>query len=122
MFFQINNRALLKVSGSDAESFLQAQLSNDIHKLDTKNIQLNAYCQHQGKIISLFWVMKHEECFLLSFPNDLLNKIESLVNTTINEFAIEEGFDLILYNDAVFVSDKVNITHQIIEKIEKQSP
>jgi outer membrane protein len=53
---------------------------------------------------------------------NLLNKIESLVNTTINEFAIEEGFDLILYNDAVFVSDKVNITHQIIEKIEKQSP
>ena len=77
MFFQLNNRALLKVSGSDAESFLQAQLSNDIHKLDTKNIQLNAYCQHQGKIISLFWVMKHEECFLLSFPNDLLNKIKT---------------------------------------------
>jgi outer membrane protein len=53
---------------------------------------------------------------------NLLNKIESLVNTTINEFAIEEDFDLILYKDAVFVSDKVNITHQIIEKIEKQSP
>ena len=53
---------------------------------------------------------------------NLLNKIESLVNKTINEFAIEEGFDLILYKDAVFVSDKVNITHQIIEKIEKQLP
>jgi outer membrane protein len=51
---------------------------------------------------------------------NLLNKIESLINNSINEYAIEEGYDLILYKDVVFVSDKVNITHQIIEKIEKQ--
>ena len=50
----------------------------------------------------------------------LLNKIESLINTSINEYAVEEGYDLILYKDVVFVSDKVNITQQIIEKIEKQ--
>ena len=50
---------------------------------------------------------------------NLLNKIESLINKSINEFAIEEGYDLILYKDVVFVSDKVNITQQIIEKIEK---
>ena len=51
---------------------------------------------------------------------NLLNKIESLINTSINEYAVEEGYDLILYKDVVFVSDKVNITQQIIEKIEKQ--
>ena len=53
---------------------------------------------------------------------NLLNQIEILINKTINEFAIEEGFDLVLYKDVAFVSDKVNITQQIIEKIEKQSP
>ena len=52
---------------------------------------------------------------------NLLNQIEILVNQTINEFAIEEGFDLILYKDVAFVSNKVNITQQIIEKIEKLS-
>jgi outer membrane protein len=52
----------------------------------------------------------------------LLNQIQTLVNSTINDFAKEEGYDLILYKDVVFVSDKVNITQQIIEKIEKQSP
>ena len=51
---------------------------------------------------------------------NLLNKIESLINITINEYAIEEDYDLILYKDVAFVSDKVNITQQIIEKIEKQ--
>ena len=53
---------------------------------------------------------------------NLLNQIEILINKTINEFAIEEGFDLVFYKDVAFVSDKVNITQQIIEKIEKQSP
>jgi outer membrane protein len=52
----------------------------------------------------------------------LLNKIESLINTSINEYAVEENYDLILYKDVAFVSDKVNITQKIIDKIEKQSP
>ncbi|MDB9933774.1 folate-binding protein YgfZ [Candidatus Thioglobus sp.] len=76
MFFHLKNRSLLKVSGSDAETFLQGQLSNDISKLDTLSVQLNAYCQHQGKILALFWVTKNEDSFLLSFPSDLLEVIK----------------------------------------------
>ena len=76
MFFHLKNRSLLKVSGSDAETFLQGQLSNDISKLDALSVQLNAYCQHQGKILALFWVTKNEDSFLLSFPSDLLEVIK----------------------------------------------
>ena len=53
---------------------------------------------------------------------NLLNKIESLINNSINEYAVEESYDLILYKDVAFVSDTVNITQQIIEKIENHSP
>ena len=67
MQIKINNRALLKISGNDSESFLQNQLSNDISKLEGNIVQINAYCQHQGKIISLFWVMRYKDFFLLSF-------------------------------------------------------
>ena len=77
MFFHLNIRALLKISGNDAKSFLQSQLSNDINKIDYLNIQLSAYCQHQGKILALFWVMRQEEDFYLSFPADLLDSIQS---------------------------------------------
>ena len=76
MFFHLNNRALLRISGSDAETFLQGQLSNDINKLDALSVQLNAYCQHQGKILALFWVTKYEDSFFLSFPSDLLEAIK----------------------------------------------
>ena len=76
MFVHLNNRALLRVSGSDAETFLQGQLSNDIAQLNLLSVQLNAYCQHQGKILALFWVMKNEDSFFLSFPSDLLETIK----------------------------------------------
>ena len=76
MFVHLKNRALLRVSGSDAESFLQGQLSNDIKKLNASSVQLNAYCQHQGKILALFWVTKFEDNFFLSFPLDLLEVIK----------------------------------------------
>jgi folate-binding protein YgfZ len=75
MFVHLKNRALLRVSGADAETFLQGQLSNDISKLDALSVQLNAYCQHQGKILVLFWVTKNEDSFFLSFPLDLLEVI-----------------------------------------------
>ena len=77
MLIHLDNRALLKISGSDAESFLQAQLSNNINELDSSSIQLNAYCQHQGKMLALFWVMRSNDDFLLSFPLDLLEIIKS---------------------------------------------
>ena len=77
MIIHLNNRALLKLSGSENEAFLQAQLSNDISKIDDSSVQLNAYCQHQGKILALFWVMRSGDDFLLSFPLDLLDSIKA---------------------------------------------
>jgi len=50
---------------------------------------------------------------------ELLQKIELLINNTINELAISESYDLILYENAAFVSDKVNITDKVIERIQK---
>ena len=51
----------------------------------------------------------------------LLEKIELLINTTINDIAISENYDLILYQNAAFVSDEVNITRKVIKKIQKLS-
>ena len=77
MLIHLNNRALLSITGSESESFLQAQLSNDISKLDEESVQINAYCQHQGKVLVLFWVIRIGDEFLLSFPLDLLDSIKA---------------------------------------------
>ena len=51
---------------------------------------------------------------------DLLKEIELTINQTINDYAIRENYDLILYENIAFVSDKINITQEIIDEIEKQ--
>ena len=51
-----------------------------------------------------------------------LQKIETMINLAIEEFAISENYDLILYQNAAFASDQVNITNQIISKIKGTSP
>ena len=50
---------------------------------------------------------------------ELLQKIELLINNSVNELAISENYDLILYENAAFVCDKVNITYKVIERIQK---
>ncbi len=75
MYCHLENRALLKISGADSEEFLQNQFSNDIYRLDNSRVQINAYCQHQGKIIALFWLIRSNGSFLLSFPDDLSEKV-----------------------------------------------
>jgi len=71
MIILLKSRTLIQVTGKDAENFLQSQFTNDIKSIQEKKIQINAYCQHQGKIIVLIWVFKMYDNFYLSFPADL---------------------------------------------------
>ena len=50
---------------------------------------------------------------------DSLQKIESLINQAIKDLAIDEKYDLILYQNAAFVSEELNISNKIILEIEK---
>ncbi|HIM96005.1 MAG TPA: folate-binding protein [Gammaproteobacteria bacterium] len=75
MITQLTNRTLLKLTGSEVQTFLQGQFSNDINALKEGVVQLNAYCQHQGKIMALIWVMKRADEYYLSFPQALSAEI-----------------------------------------------
>ena len=119
MYSYLNSRALLKISGGDAESFLQAQLSNNINELDHSSVQLNAYCQHQGKMLALFWVMRSNDDFLLSFPIDLLEIIKSRLQMFVimSDVTIDDVSDDYLQigvidenqNNAFTINDKLSL-------------
>jgi len=78
-----------------------------------------------SKLASLEESFKQETIFWQDTMNnkkiELLQKIEELINNTINELAVSENYDLILYDNVAFVSDKVNITKKVIERIKKLS-
>lgn len=120
MIAQHNNRTLLKLSGSDTQSFLQGQFSNDIDALKEGVVQLNAYCQHQGKIIALLWVMKQGENFYLSFPSDLkdivvqkLNMFKMMSEVTIKDVT-EELIQLGVIDEQLDDSFKLNDLQSIV--------
>jgi folate-binding protein YgfZ len=95
MILQLSNRALLKLSGGDTQTFLQGQLSNDIDGLEEGEVQLNAYCQHQGKIIALLWVMKRDDDFYLSFPSDLAE----IITKRLTMFKMMSAVDIVDMSD-----------------------
>lgn len=75
MLFDLTGRALIKVSGEDAESFLQNQLSNDIKNVTETAHQASAWCSPKGRIIATFQIFKRAECFYLSLSADLLEHV-----------------------------------------------
>ncbi|SGZ60025.1 Folate-dependent protein for Fe/S cluster synthesis/repair in oxidative stress [Bathymodiolus thermophilus thioautotrophic gill symbiont] len=93
---------VLKVSGKDAQSFLQGQLSNEINKIVDGQWQLNAYCQHQGRIIALMWVQKQGDDFYLDFALDL----KAVVQNRLKMFAL----------NAAVVFDEVDCQEKVIEE------
>jgi len=106
-------------------------LFNHIELLRVKIITINNSENKQNLKIELSKLASLEESFeqetkfwqetMNNKKIELLQKIELLINTTIIDLATSEGYDLILYENAAFVSDEVNITSKVIERIHKNS-
>ena len=103
----IENRRLFKVFGKDAHNFLQSQLTNDLNILNSKKyVQINAYCQHQGRILALIWVFKHENELYISFLDELAELI-------ISKFDLYKMMSEVVFED---FTEKLHIYGYIDEK------
>jgi len=102
----LDNRSLIRVSGKDAETFLHSQFTNDVKKIQEGQIQLNAYCQHQGKVIAILWVFRRSDTYYLSIPNELKDLILSKLNMfkLMSEVQIED-FSEIIYQYGLIHED-----------------
>jgi len=60
----------LLVTGEDAENFLQNLLTNDVKAAQSGQAQLNAFCQAKGRILAIFWLIRHGNDFVLLLPAD----------------------------------------------------
>ena len=93
----------------------------NLNKID-KSLNENDFQIELNKVLELESSFKQETEYWQEKINqkkiDLLQKIEIVINKAIKEFAINEGYDLILYENAAFVSKNINITNKIISIIE----
>ena len=76
----LSHLGLLEISGADAVSFLQGQVTNDVKLLVGNNAHYSAYCNPKGRMLALFLAFAHHNNSLgdnihLQFNRELLEPI-----------------------------------------------
>jgi len=75
MLFDLSDQGLIKVSGEDAESFLQNQLTNDIRNVTETTHQASAWCSPKGRIIANFQIFMSDGSYVLAVATDLIEYV-----------------------------------------------
>ena len=71
----LSHLGLLEISGADAVTFLQGQVTNDVNLLDGNNAHYTAYCNPKGRMLALFLAFAHYDHLHLQFNRELLEPI-----------------------------------------------
>ena len=80
--FKFLEQSTLQVSGKDAFSFLQGQLTCDMREVTTEN-HYAALCNNKGRVIASLEIRKDNNNFLLTSPKDMI----SIVFKTLEKYA-----------------------------------
>ncbi len=71
----LSHLGLLEISGADAVTFLQGQVTNDVNLLNGSNAHYSAYCNPKGRMLALFLAFAHYDHLHLQFNRELLEPI-----------------------------------------------
>lgn len=118
--FDLSSSGLIAVSGADAQTFLQGQVTNDI-KLLAQGAQFNGYCTPKGRLLALFYSFSLEDVIYLQCPRalipDLVKRLRMYVlrSKVVVEDASERlfAFGLTSSNLATLIEHLPNIPHQL---------
>ena len=66
---------LLELSGDDAVTFLQGQVTNDVKQLAGNNAHYSGYCSPKGRLLALFFAYAHDNKVYLQLNHKLAEPI-----------------------------------------------
>ena len=72
MTFDLSPFSMVVVSGTQAEAFLQSQLTCDVTQASDTTALLGAHCNIKGRMVSLFHLFKHLDSFCLVMPENVI--------------------------------------------------
>lgn len=64
----------IQITGEDAETFLQGQLTCDVTKASTDKLLWASHCNLKGRMVSLGQLLKSETGFIYLVPSDIAQK------------------------------------------------
>ncbi len=68
----LSHLGLIRVTGADAETFLQGQITNDVRELGETHSQLAGYCGPKGRMLAQFRLFRRAGAICLQLPRELL--------------------------------------------------
>jgi tRNA-modifying protein YgfZ len=71
----LSHLGLISVTGEDALTFLQGQLTNDVRELSASHTQLAGHCSAKGRLLASFRVLRLGDTFYLQLPRSALQEI-----------------------------------------------
>lgn len=72
----LSGDCVLRVTGEDADAFLQGQFSNDLLALGIPGSHLNTWSSPKGRVLTLFRLVRDNDGYLLKLPRDLVEPIQ----------------------------------------------
>lgn len=72
----LTNLGLILLTGKDAITFLQRQITNDVITLNQNLIKLAGYCDPKGRLLATFFVLKSFDYIILQLPKTLQTNIQ----------------------------------------------
>ena len=72
---ELDHLCAYRVSGDDAQSFLQGQLSNDVEKTAPSSATLQAYCTPKGRMLAIFYLAQWQHDYIMILPQEIAASI-----------------------------------------------
>ncbi|MEN9461827.1 MAG: hypothetical protein RIS84_1847 [Pseudomonadota bacterium] len=95
----LSNLAVINISGTDAEKFLQGQFTNDVKQLSASKAQRSAWCSAKGRVLNSFYLTKTAEGYSLILPQAsveaLLKRLRMFVLRADVKFSLAEDCALL---------------------------
>ncbi len=72
----LSTTGLISVTGEDAISFLQGQVTNDVNAISAAHSHYSGYCNPKGRLLALFFIFRHQDKLYLSLDAGLVPSIQ----------------------------------------------
>ena len=109
----INHFGFIAIQGKNSASFLQGQLTCDIHKINKEKSSFGSCCNHKGRMIANFFVFQNDQEHYFLLPKSMI----PLTILHLKKYAVFSNVKLTFVDNVI----DFNIPEIILEELDKNS-
>ena len=92
----LTHLGIIEVSGKDAQSFLNTQLTSDVVQVTPESAQFSGYCTPKGRLLATFLICQRGSDYLLLLPLE----IAEATAASLRRYVLRAKVDIALATDA----------------------